>query len=363
MKRPLLALAGLGVVLLVLALYFGHSNKGAEPGATAPEHAASVDKRLSGGAPKAGASSPAKMIVDPAARTRGDVVVKGGWGSKPGEFGRRRDPESNPEGPMALVAGAHGELALVDQINRRVERYKDGKLVGTIPLGGDTVQDIALGPDGRTLLLDRLADKNVQVYDSSGKLLNELTLTGKGVPEGGGVTGLFSDDSGVYVEREHATLVRIADKDGNADPDRPELIGRPTRDGRFLVQAAIGDRAAGEVLVRAFDRASGQPAWSQPIRLDTPILHIIMLDSDRHGMIYLAIDVGREAPAPPYPIVDEKIVIARLGPGGTPRGAIEVPPFPTADETFRPISVDDDGTVYVMVAGENGLSVTRYTFN
>jgi hypothetical protein len=366
MRRPLLAIAGLAIVLLGLAAYISlpaRTNK--TDGVNGNGNA---NDRVNGNASGSGngnvsAKASAKPPAPVAQKAPGNVVVKGGWGSKPSDFGRRRDPESNPEGPMAIAAGANGELAVVDQINRRVDRYKDGKLVATIPLGGDTVQDVALGTNGRTLLLDRLADKNVQVYDSNGKLLNELTLQGKGVPEGGGVTGVFADDDGIYVEREHAQVVRIADANGNADPDRPELIGRPSRDGRLLIAAAIGDRANGEIVVRGFDRRSGQPLFTQPIRVDEPILHIVMLDSDRQGNIYLAVDVGREAPQPPYPIVDEKIVIPRLSSTGAPRGAIEVPPFPSADESFRPITVADDGTIYVMTAAEGGLTVTRYTFN
>jgi hypothetical protein len=116
------------------------------------------------------------------------------------------------------------------------------------------------------------------------------------------------------------------------------------------------------VLVTAVDRASGQPAWKQPIHLGTPIVHIITLDSDRAGMVYLAVDVGRETASPPFVITDERILISRLGGGGTPRGMLEIPPLPTADESFRPITVDDDGAIYVMAAGDDSLGVTRYVF-
>jgi len=294
--------------------------------------------------------------------TTGQVVVQGAWGAGPGQFGRRRDPESNPEAPMAVATGPGGQLAVVDQVNRRILRYRNGKLTGAVDLGGDTVQDLTLTRDGRLLVLDRLADANVQSYGPDGKLLDTLALTGRGVPEGGAVTGLFADDDGVYVERDHETVVRIADGSGRAEPARPEMLGRPSRDGHLLLSAAIADGNAGEILVRAVDRATGQPAWVEALRLGVPIVHIITLDSDRRGMIYLAVDVGHEAPTPPYPLVDERLVLARLGAGGIPRGQLEVPPLPAADESFRPVTVDDDGAVLVMAGGDNGLSVTRYVF-
>ncbi|MFI5290879.1 MAG: hypothetical protein ACHQ17_14565, partial [Polyangia bacterium] len=281
---------------------------------------------------------------------------------EPGQFGRKHDPESNPEMPMAVRAGPGGELDVLDQVNRRLQRFRDGKLVGTITTGGDTLQDFAFGKEGRTVMLDRLADQNLQVYDSSGKLVNEVPLVGVGIKEGGEVTGVFSDDDGTYVEREHGALVRVAGPDGQADPLRPQLVGRPTRDGRLLVSAAISERGAGEVTVSAFDRETGQPRWSQPVGLGAPILHIVMLDSDRQGMIYLAGDVGEEGSQPPYPILDERIVIVRLGEGGDLRGVLQIPPFPTADENFRPMSVGDDGSVYVMMETDGGLDVMRYSF-
>ena len=70
------------------------------------------------------------------------------------------------------------------------------------------------------------------------------------------MTGVFADDKGVYVEREHTALVRIADGQGRSDPGREELPGRPTRDGRLFIAASIADRAGGLASVRAFDRAT-----------------------------------------------------------------------------------------------------------
>src|SRR5262249_14147853 len=156
-------------------------------------------------------------------------------------------------------------VAIVDQVNRRVQRFQGGRPVATLDVGGDTVQDLVLAAGGRTVLLDRLADRNLQVYSASGRLENEMALEGPGVPEGGGVTGVFADDQGIYVEREHAALVRVAARAGHTDRQRIELPGRPTRDGRLLVSAAIVDRAAGVVMVRAFDRATLAPAWQQQV--------------------------------------------------------------------------------------------------
>jgi len=366
-RRAFLVGAAAIAVALVFLSFRAIGARRATPGLSAMSPSAAESSSPSstvargGGAAAAGGTHHA--IASPTATaSAGTVVIHGGYGSAPTEFGRRRDPESNPEAPMAVAAGPGGQLAVVDQVNRRISRYKDGKLVGTVSIGGDTVQDIAFARDGKMLVLDRLVDGNVQVYGSDGKLANEVSLAGKGVTEGGGITGLFSDDDGIYVERDHDSVVRIADASGKSDPNRPELPGRPSRDGHLLLSAQIADAANGDVLVSATDRASGQPAWQQPIHLGIPIIHIITLDSDAAGFAYLAVDVGHETTSAPFRIVDERILVARLGSGGAPRGMLSLPPLPTADESFRPITVDDDGSVYVMTAGDNGLAVTRYVF-
>ena len=111
---------------------------------------------------------------------------------------------------------------------------------------------------------------------------------------------------------------------------------------------------------KTVDRTTGQPTWKQSLEMGSAILHIITLDSDANGLVYLAVDVGREVPG--SGITDEKILLLRLGSGGAPRGVLAIPPLPTADEQFRPITVGDDGVVYVMAAGDGGLAVTRYVF-
>lgn len=292
----------------------------------------------------------------------GIAVLTGAWGSQPGQFGRRRHSESNPEAPMAISAGPENTVVILDQVNRRIERYQRDSWVSSIPIGGDTVQDLALGPEGRTVLLDRLVEKNVQVYGPDGKLKNEVPLDAKAVGEPGLLTGVFADREGIYVEREHGMLLRIADASGNRDQPPEALPGRPTRDGQLYIAASLLDRAAGQVSVRAIHRKNGQPAWTQTLQFGAAILHLILLDSDPQGQVYIAAATGRESASPPYQILDEAVVALRLGSGGALRGRMTLPPLRGADESFRPLTVDDQGAILIMSAQSDGLQVTRYPF-
>lgn len=349
----------LGVTATLFWLRRAPTHRGTTADVAAPATAAAPAPAVT--AAPAAASAPPNAAV-PVERARGEVVVRGAWGSAPGQFGRRREAESSPEGPMALWAGAPGELLVLDQTNRRVERYRDGRRVGGLATGGDTMQDLAVGPEGRVALLDRFVDKDVQVYGPDGKLQNEVTLAGTGVPEPGLVTGVFADADGFYVEREHGAVVRIADGSGASLSERQELPGRPSRDGRLILAAALLDRTAGTVRVRAFQRATLQPLWERAVQLEAPVLHILLLDSDRAGRVYVAAAIGHEDPNPPYKLLDESITAVRLDSGGSERGRLRLPPLPDADESLRPLTIDDSGDLFVMAPTPQGLEIRRYGF-
>src|SRR5262249_24587930 len=216
----------------------------------------------------------------------GKVIVKGGWGSAPGQFGRRADPESAQEGPMSLALGKSGELYVLDQINGRVARFRrDGSPAGEIKIGSDTVQDIAIDKRGDVLALDRLADKDLTIYGSDGQPKTRIGVVGGPITEGGGVTGLYADDDGIWLGREHAEIVRGADPDGKTDPNRPTEPGPPTRDGRYFLWARLADAGNGAALLRAYDH-DGQVVWARTLAFGRPILHIILVDSDARERVY-----------------------------------------------------------------------------
>lgn len=288
------------------------------------------------------------------------VVVTGAWGSRPGEFGRKKADESNPEAPMAIaVAGA--DTVVVDQVNLRIQRFRGGAPQGSIPIA-DTVQDIALGAEGRTIALDRLVDQNVKVYSAEGKLMNEIPLAGKGIPSPGHTTAVLADDQGIWVENEHSTLVRVADAQGNADPERPELPGRPTRDGQRVIALAIRDALRGEIVVTSFLRSSLEAQWSQTFTLGHQVIEVLMLDSDRAGSVYFAAATVDEGPAPSFLIENPTISLVRLDPSGALSGRLDVPGLVSGDETRRPLALDDEGAVLLMRPTEAGVEIVRYRF-
>jgi hypothetical protein len=307
--------------------------------------------------------SPSVARVAPRRPAHPHALVHAAWGEGSGQLGRKTAHESAPEGPMSLTVDRSGNLYVLDEINRRIQRWsKAGAPLPPIPLNGDTAQDLALGKRGNVALLDRLGERNLQLVSADGKPLGEVGLVGKHIPEGGGTTGLFTDDSGnFYVEYEHQAMVRVADSDGNSDADRPTVPGRPSRDGRIFLGAALADRAAGTAMVRGLD-AAGNPLWQSLVSLGGPLLYLTLLDSDADGNVYLAGHTAETSPQPPYPLVNEQLVLVSLSPDGAPRGLMALPASPPVAENFRELAVGDDGTLYRMILGEGGVTVETYHF-
>jgi hypothetical protein len=363
----LLGLAALGVIGLVLFLL--RSGRGTDPALSGSEPAPGTAAAAPPGAARAGssaglgASAPASPAqpTSPAAPSKPQVLAELGWGSGASQLGRHRPQEANPEAPMSMAADMLGNVVVLDQVNGRLFRIDpDGKVIGTFPVTQQTPQDIAMARDGTLLVLDRLRDRTVAILDpDTGALRGELPVQGKGIPEPGLITGTFVEGSSVYVEREHGALVRIGDTSGTADLERPELPGRPTRDGRSYVLASITDRKTGRLLVNAVDRQTGQHRYTREYRFGFPVMSITLLDSDLSGTLYLG--VAGELPSltaePPNNLGVRVFCLEPLE--GKVLGQTDLPLNTLPEETFRDFAVLDEGGLLYRHITDSGVTLLR----
>ncbi|PTL82415.1 hypothetical protein [Vitiosangium sp. GDMCC 1.1324] len=290
-----------------------------------------------------------------------EVIAELGWGSGPSQLGRERLQEGNPEAPMSLAVTPLGDVVVLDQVNGRLVRLDgEGKVLGTTPLTQQTPQDVTVAKDGSLLVLDRLKDKSVAIIDPyTGSLRGELPLQGEGIPNTGGITGTFVEGDSVYVEREHGALIRIGDLSGKVDTTRPEIPGRPTRDGRAYILARIIDAPGGRLFVNAVDRQSGQHRYTREYRLQFPLLFITLLDSDRSGVIYLGV-AGELPTGKASPASEAGVRLFCLDPvDGKVLGQTDLPLNTMPEETFRDFTVLDEGGVVYQYRTENGVSLRR----
>lgn len=299
-------------------------------------------------------------VIPPAqAQGQGAAVAKFGWGSGEGQLGKDRPQEGNPEAPMSLAVGARGATWVLDQVNNRLVKVdKDGKVETAVPLTLQGAQDLAVGKDGTVAVMDRLLDKQIALYSADGKALGVLPVEGKNLEEGGTASGVFIDGDQVLVEREHGDLVKVGDTQGKADPERAEVPGRPTRDGKGYLTAMISSPPEGRVAVTMIERPSQQLRFTRELRLGTEVYGLNLLDTDQAGIIYLGVmAMGKTPKGEPAP----SVILLCLDPrDGVPLGRAELPPNDSPEETVRELVVLDQGGVLYLHRTDEGAALTRW---
>ena len=316
--------------------------------------APSAGAKVSGATPAATGSAASGDAPD--AGGDGRVVFFSPWGgSHKDQLGRERPEEGNPMGPMSLTVGPGGKIYILDQINGRVvRRNADGSLEGTSEMKLTGAQDIAVGKDGSMAVLDRVVDKAIALYDANGNLRAQLPIEGEGLEEPGHITGVFIDGSDVFVEREHGTLLKIGDVNGTPAEPRSEAPGRPTRDGLSWISAGITDALVGRAYVSSIDRKSGEHRFTRQIKFKSEIQSILLLDTDKNGTIYFAVEL-HEDPAADY------AMLQCLEPQkGALIGSATLPVNTMPEETFRDLTVLDDGGVLYAVRSNDGVTYRRF---
>lgn len=300
---------------------------------------------------------------------QGQVLARASWGSGPDQLGHNRPQEANPEAPMSHVLGPDGTIHVLDQVNRRIQRFsRDGRLLGSTPVSLLGAQDIALARDGSYVVMDRLADQRIAIVGQDGRERGRLTMTGEHIDRTGNVTGVFVDGDQVLVEREHGPLVRVGDTNGQAAEPREEVPGRPTRDGRAWITAGITDQNEGRLYINAVARPSREHMFTRELRVGLMTRSLVMLDSDARGTIYLGALGTPRAGVGAAPVADDSGASERVqvllmcidGATGRTIGQATLPPNTSADETFREFTVPDDGGVVYAVRSEQGVEFRRY---
>ena len=116
-----------------------------------------------------------------------------------------------------------------------------------------------------------------------------------------------------------------------------------------------------------------EPSYDRLVRLattllDVPIALISLLDSDRSGIIYFGVVTMLEGPRPAglaeheqNPNIRVTGVLLCLDPlDGRPLGRAEIPVNTNADETFREMTVLDEGGVVFLQRTEEQAQLKKY---
>jgi hypothetical protein len=329
----------------------GPSSAPAEaPAATAPP--AGPPTPTAGPAPTAGAA-PAPAAPDPRVRER----LLATWGAGPGQLGRSLPDEGAPVGPASLAVVPDGAVVVLDSVNERLQVFPPAGAgePRALRLPDDTAQDLAPRPGGGYAVLDRTVDRAVTLLDADGALVGEVPLEGAGVPEAGGVTGVFARADGVWVEVEHGPLVRVADADGTPAEPRDVVAGRFQPGHGQVVSALVQRPDRVIVLARPIADPDAAPALLAEVAFALPVHHIVGLDFDAAGNIYLGVWLARSAPTPPFAVEEEHVAVVALRPDGVELSRVLLPAVGRPEEQWRSFVVTPDGIVYHLVPTDEGV--------
>jgi hypothetical protein len=87
-------------------------------------------------------------------RRRDARVVAAAWGSSPGQAGLAGSRELGFTGPSAIDVEANGAVTMLDQVNGRLQRWRDGRVSATNAAVSGGLADIAVEQDGTVDVLE-----------------------------------------------------------------------------------------------------------------------------------------------------------------------------------------------------------------
>ena len=312
-------------------------------------------------------------------------VARFGWGSGASALGMTMGAEANPTAPMAIAGDSAGRLWILDQDNERVVRLARDTATFDVrlPVTLRWPQDLALVERGEpgaqqvalVLVLDRLANGVVAALDArDGTERWRLPLRGDGAaafdPDalpgptglafGGGVTGIFVHNRGVWAEWGHQRVHQLGDLAGavvrsaRVLPGRPALVGDL---GLFAMRAGDKVQITGRSL-KASNAAELPPSFRAEVSFNLPVYAVRTLDSDPWGRVWIAANTLRESET--GAIEAEGLEVARVGRTGAVefRGSATLEQGP--HEQLRTFAVGAEGSFWHLARRNNGAVVERW---
>jgi len=279
-------------------------------------------------------------------------VVRARIGMGPEALGVFTPQEASPEGPMSFAVGHAGEIYVLDQLNSRIQVFKDGRWLRSIPIPGVTFCDLEIMPDGRVALLDNLVKEEVVIINTSGQPEETISLNRLEITEPAAITGIYCRSEGLWpglwAEAENRFIL-LAGLDGKPAAEVKLLPGLLTPSGRRLLKIEM----AGENQVRLFCSEDDFQTWkSYDIGFRLPVGIIYGPWEDRAGNLYLVANIfdGQSE--------DNEMVV--LDHSGEERNRIKMALSSGIHEVLKPVLVTPDGLIYQMaIEPENNCVVIR----
>lgn len=273
-------------------------------------------------------------------------------GSGENELGVITPEEANPEGPMSFVVSGTGEIYVLDQTNSRLQVFRDGRRIKTVPIPGTVFIDLELLPGGLIALLDNVVDKVVVILDQAGQVVRKISLDQEGIAEPEGITGLYCRTEGLWpglLAQVDSNSILLAGPDGRPASRIMTLPGILNWGGLRLLKLEMeGDR-----LVAVLKSDQSLQTWKKyQASFSLPVGRIYGIWEDKFESIYLAANIFDEK--------KEANEVVIFEPGGRELARISLAVSRSPHEINNPVRVTPDGAIYQLVLEGQSVVIRKY---
>lgn len=282
----------------------------------------------------------------------GKEMVRVKAGSGPHELGAITPEEANPEGPMSFVVSASGEIYVLDQVNSRVQVFKDGRRVKTIPIPGAVFSDLELLPGGLVALLDNVVDRVIVIVEESGRVIRKISLAQEEIPEPGAITGIYFRPEGKWtglLAQMDSRSILLAGPDGGPLAELMNFPGLLDWSGQRLLKVEMeGEKKAS--VFRSDESFQNWKRYEATFRL--PLGRIYGVWEDKFENIYLAANIFDDKKE-----VNEVII---FDPGGRELARIQLFVSGAPHEINNPVRVTPEGVIYQLAIDGQEVVIRKY---
>ncbi|TET54496.1 MAG: hypothetical protein E3J54_01980 [Actinobacteria bacterium] len=276
------------------------------------------------------------------------LFLKGSWGTSEGQFGMKN--EDWVPGPMSLTAGPNNHLYILDQENKRVQRFSENtKLLNVIKIDNTNYEDIAIDEEGFIYLLDSVSEHLVKKININGKIIRTYSLAKSIHP----ITGLFVKNKQVLVETNHDKLYIIGSTSktkSSVSQLKSKTSGRTGTD--FKTEVELTRQGGVEAQIKGH-----HPLDSISITGHQKVYSIISVDSDDEENIYIVLDIAESDKL--YNLGKDKLLGLVINNTGVLKSKFYASnSYYTAH--FRKFALSPNGTVYQMQTKLDGVVVWKW---
>lgn len=250
---------------------------------------------------------------------------------------------------MAVALDQQGRVAVLDQVNGRIQVFREGKLQRQVPVAR-TAQDVAFAARGYAVL-DRLGAGEIATVAPTGQVVARVPLDEKVLGRGrtaGGVTGIGVDGDGYWLDWGHQAWLRVAGPDGAPLAEPVPLAGIPDGRGGFL-RATL--QVGGAVTVET-------EGGRTELRFGDPVQAILALAADDNGAVHVAVRTVRRDAGQPDRVEAQALWAVVLTRDGREEGRQMLDDTPDAPhEMLRPLRFAPDGRAFWLAVESKGLRI------